>query len=52
MDDDKKKDMYGEEPEIVVTDAQEIKAEDNGPPIPPGHSRFYCCQCRTVSPSF
>ena len=35
-----------EEQEIAV-DAVPA-AEDNGPPIPPGHQRFYCEKCRAV----
>ena len=47
MDDEKKK--Y-DEPEIAVAvaSAEPIKTEATGPPIPPGHSRFYCSQCHTV----
>jgi hypothetical protein len=41
--DDKKGGEY--DPELVV-DA--TPAVDNGPPIPPGHSRFYCEKCRAV----
>ena len=41
--DDKKGGEY--DPELVV-DA--TPAADNGPPIPPGHSRFYCEKCRAV----
>ena len=33
------------DPELVV-DA--TPAADNGPPIPPGHQRFYCEKCRAV----
>ena len=43
MDYDKKDDKY--DPELVV-DA--TPAVDNGPPIPPGHRRFYCEKCRAV----
>ena len=43
-DDIKKTEEY--DPELVV-DA--TPAVDNGPPIPPGHSRFYCEKCRAVS---
>jgi len=39
--DDKKLGAY--DPELVV-DA--TPAADNGPPIPPGHSRFFCEKCR------
>lgn len=46
MDDDKKK-IAGEEEEIVVANAEPIK-NSNEPPIPPGHSRFYCSKCHTV----
>jgi hypothetical protein len=46
--DDPKKDY---EPEIVIDNA--IPANDapvpNGPPVLPGHHRFYCEKCRTVS---
>ena len=42
---DKKDDKKDYDPELVV-DA--TPAVDNGPPIPPGHSRFYCEKCRTV----
>ena len=48
MEDKKRGEVYGEE-EILVTDAQPAKMEDNGPPIPPGHHRFYCEKCHTVS---
>ena len=41
--DDYKKDY---DPELVV-DA--TPAVEDGPPIPPGHSRFYCETCRVVS---
>ena len=41
--DDKKNGEY--DPELVV-DA--MPAPDNGPPIPPGHRRFYCEKCRAV----
>jgi hypothetical protein len=34
------------EPEIAV-DAVPAQA-DTGPPIPPGHQRFYCEKCRSV----
>ncbi len=27
-------------------------AGNNGPPIPAGHSRFYCSKCRSVSRIF
>ena len=43
-DDEKKP---GEEAEITITDA--VPAEQEGPPVPPGHARFYCEKCRTVS---
>ena len=38
---------YDEEPEIV---AEAIPEGGNGnePPIPAGHSRFYCSKCHTV----
>lgn len=45
MDPEKKK----TEPEFAFVDA--VPAEPTagaGPPIPPGHSRFYCEKCRTV----
>jgi hypothetical protein len=46
-DDDIKKydDKKDYDPELVV-DA--TPAVDNGPPIPPGHRRFYCEKCRAV----
>ena len=46
---DDKKDV---EAEILVTDA--VPANDfqqQGPPIPPGHARFYCEKCQTVRSS-
>ena len=46
---DDKKDV---EAEILVTDA--VPANDfqqQGPPIPPGHARFYCEKCQTVRTS-
>lgn len=43
-DDDLKKD-----PEITVEAIPQGAAQDGGPPVPPGHSRFYCEKCRTVS---
>ena len=44
------KDDYKKEydPELVV-DA--TPAVDNGPPIPPGHRRFFCETCRVVRKS-
>ena len=42
-DDDKKGEEY--DPEFVV---EATPAADNGPPIPPGHQRFYCEKCRAV----
>ena len=45
MEDYKKDDKKEYDPELVV-DA--TIAVDNGPPIPPGHSRFYCETCRVV----
>ena len=41
----KKDDKKEYDPELVV-DA--TPAADNGPPIPPGHRRFYCENCRAV----
>lgn len=35
------------EPEIVAS-AVPVKYESNEPPIPAGHSRFYCNKCHTV----
>lgn len=49
MDEEKKK-AAGEEAEIVVANAEPIKTGNNEPPIPPGHSRFYCSNCHTVCP--
>ena len=40
---------YDEEPEIVAEAIPEPGASGNEPPIPAGHSRFYCSKCRTVS---
>ena len=31
----------------IAVDAVPVK-EDTGPPIPPGHQRFYCEKCRAV----
>jgi len=60
--DDAKK--FGDEAEITITNAVPasdpafIAAQPSGygsgaapgePPIPPGHQRFYCSTCRTVS---
>jgi hypothetical protein len=45
--DNKKKDEY-DDPDIVVADAKPIEGGSNEPPIPPGHSRFYCSKCHTV----
>ena len=40
---------YDEEPEIVAEAIPEPAAgSGNEPPIPTGHSRFYCSKCRTV----
>ena len=39
------------EPDILIADAIPADgppAQPNGPPIPPGHNRFYCEKCRTV----
>ena len=44
--DNLKKDGGDMEADILVTDA--IPTNDGGPPIPPGHSRFYCSKCQTV----
>jgi hypothetical protein len=38
-----------EEPEIVASAVPIGQYESNEPPIPPGHSRFYCSKCHTVS---
>ena len=46
--DDPKKD----EPDIVIEDAVPDNGpppQPSGPPVPPGHNRFYCEKCRTVS---
>ena len=48
------KDPYKKEEEIVV-DAAAVSDPSGGgrpnePPIPAGHSRFYCEKCHTVSP--
>lgn len=37
----------GEEPEFVAS-AVPVKDNSNEPPIPAGHSRFYCNKCHTV----
>jgi hypothetical protein len=42
MDNNKK----GDEAEIYVTDA--VPTNDEGPPVPAGHARFYCSSCHTV----
>jgi hypothetical protein len=44
---EKKDDPY-KEPEITVTDAVPAVADNNAPPIPAGHSRFYCSKCHAV----
>jgi hypothetical protein len=45
MDPEKKK----TEPEFAFGDAVPADLTASaGPPIPPGHSRFYCEKCRTV----
>jgi hypothetical protein len=50
----KDEDPYKKEEEIVV-DAAAVSdpngggARPNEPPIPAGHSRFYCEKCHTVS---
>lgn len=40
----------GAEPEITITNAVPAGASPvhDGPPVPPGHARFYCEKCRTV----
>lgn len=50
--DDPKKE---EEPDIVIDNAVPASgpsAPPSGPPVPPGHNRFYCEKCRTVSAVF
>ena len=49
MGDDYKKDPMKEE-EITITDAVPAGPApvQDGPPVPPGHARFYCEKCRTV----
>ena len=42
--DDKKDGEYNNYGDIV--DA--VPAADDGPPIPPGHQRFFCEKCRAV----
>lgn len=38
------------EPEIAVSAVPvSNNAQTDGPPIPPGHSRFYCHKCHAVS---
>eukprot|EP00523_Entomoneis_sp_CCMP467_P021135 CAMPEP_0168853708 /NCGR_PEP_ID=MMETSP0727-20121128/13673_1 /TAXON_ID=265536 /ORGANISM="Amphiprora sp., Strain CCMP467" /LENGTH=83 /DNA_ID=CAMNT_0008907953 /DNA_START=28 /DNA_END=279 /DNA_ORIENTATION=- len=27
---------------------QDEQQQQSGPPVPPGHARFYCSKCRTV----
>ena len=47
-DDDKKKEA---EPDILISDAIPADGpppQPDGPPVPPGHNRFYCEKCRTV----
>jgi hypothetical protein len=42
----------GAEPDITITNAVPAGAaptQHDGPPVPPGHARFYCEKCRTVS---
>ena len=34
------------DPDIAIAEA--VPAASNEPPIPAGHSRFYCSKCRTV----
>lgn len=46
------KDDYKKEPEpdILISDAIPADGpppQPNGPPVPPGHNRFYCEKCRT-----
>jgi LSD1 subclass zinc finger protein len=43
---DIKVDAYNEADEYVA-DAVPIKHNANEPPIPAGHSRFYCSKCHT-----
>ena len=45
---DKKEDPY-KEAEITVDAVPAPPQQQDGPPIPAGHSRFYCEKCRTVS---
>jgi hypothetical protein len=47
-----KKDDPSKEPEIAVSavPVNNTAANTNGPPIPAGHSRFYCHKCHAVSP--
>jgi hypothetical protein len=42
-------DKPGAEPEITITNAVPDAPQQQGPPIPAGHSRFYCEKCHTVS---
>ena len=40
------------EPQIAVTAEPVASAggpQQTGPPIPPGHSRYYCSKCHAVS---
>jgi len=49
MDDDQKKysdKKDGENDLELIVDA--TPAVDDGPPIPPGHQRFFCEKCRAV----
>jgi hypothetical protein len=46
---DPKKEGYEED--VVVT-AVPASPQGNEPPIPAGHSRFYCNKCHTVSLSY
>lgn len=49
--DEKKKYDGSAEEEILVTDAvPTTPMQAAGPPVPPGHARFYCEKCRTVRP--
>lgn len=46
------KDEKFSEPDIAVTGVEPFtthQAGQGGPPIPVGHSRFYCEKCHTVS---
>lgn len=48
------KDEKFNEPDIAVTGVEPVSTlqpGQGGPPIPVGHSRFYCEKCHTVSQS-